>query len=79
MFSKTLALGPHQTTNSSSRLEVKLKIREPVGGAQCEFIDMRWLIIGKSGQAPKNPPPSLAAPRAQGRRGGGASPNPRRR
>ena len=41
-------------------MEVKLRIREPVGGAQCEFQEMKWLVIGRSGRAPTNPQPSLS-------------------
>lgn len=69
----TLLDGRKQT---ATKVEVKCRIREPVGGAQCEFTDMKWLIVGKSGQAPLNPQPSLSVPK-KGRTGN--SPNVRRR
>ena len=69
----TLMDGRKQTT---TKVEVKCRIREPVGGAQCEFTDMKWLIIGKTGQAPSYTQPSLSVPK-KGRTGN--SPNVRRR
>ncbi|XP_063686886.1 coiled-coil and C2 domain-containing protein 1-like [Bolinopsis microptera] len=69
----TLLDGRKQT---ATKVEVKLRIREPVGGAQCEFQEMKWLVIGRSGRAPTNPQPSLSVPK-KGR--SGASPNTRRR
>ena len=74
----TLSEGRKQT---ATKVEVKLRIREPVGGAQCEFTDMKWLIVGKSGRAPSNPA-SLTVPKARGRGTsprGARSPNVRRR
>ncbi|KAL5251485.1 hypothetical protein ACHWQZ_G016999 [Mnemiopsis leidyi] len=69
----TLLDGRKQT---ATKVEVKLRIREPVGGAQCEFSEMKWLVIGRSGHAPTNPKPSLSVPK-KGRTG--TSPNVRRR
>ena len=64
---------------------MKLRIREPVGGAQCEFSELKWLIIGGGGSVPSNPAPGGLAPGPAARRGvspsgrGGNSPNPRGR
>lgn len=71
--------------STASKLEVKLRIREPVGGAQCEFSELKWLIIGGGGSVPSNPAPGGLVPGPAARRGvspsgrGGNSPNPRGR